>query len=68
MNVEYRRKAFYRFLLIKKTERSDSTLRNSAVRYSIFCGSLFSLATKAASLTIKKPCHFGVVSHEAPGS
>jgi hypothetical protein len=25
---------------------------------------MFSLATKAASLTIKKPCHFGVVSHE----
>jgi len=25
----------------KKTERSDSILRNSAVWYSIFCGSLF---------------------------
>jgi hypothetical protein len=24
----------------QKTERSDTTLRNSAVRYSIFCGSL----------------------------
>ena len=24
----------------KRTERSDSTLRHSAVRYSIFCGSL----------------------------
>jgi hypothetical protein len=41
LKSEYRRKAFYRFLLIKKTERSDSTLRNSAVRYSVFCGSLF---------------------------
>ena len=30
---------FYLFYL--KTKRSDSTLRHSAVRYSIFCGSLF---------------------------
>jgi hypothetical protein len=41
MNIEYRRKEFYRFLLIQKTERSDSILHDSAVRYSIFCGSLF---------------------------
>jgi hypothetical protein len=27
--------------ILKKMERSDSTLRHSAVRYSIFCGSLF---------------------------
>jgi hypothetical protein len=27
--------------ILKKAEQSDSTLRNSAVRYSIFCGSLF---------------------------
>jgi hypothetical protein len=40
-NVEYRRKEFYRFLLIQKTEHSDSILHDSAVRYSIFCGSLF---------------------------
>ncbi|MGB9437539.1 MAG: hypothetical protein WCB15_06325, partial [Desulfobacterales bacterium] len=33
------------------------------IRYSIFCGSLFNPAAKAASLIIKKPCHFGVVSH-----
>ena len=37
MNIEYRRKAFYRFLLIKKKEHSASILRNSAVRNSIFC-------------------------------
>src|SRR5210317_506680 len=48
-NNEYRRKAFYRFLLIKKTERSDSTLSNSAVRYSIFCGSLLSPAVGCQS-------------------
>jgi hypothetical protein len=34
------------------------------IRYSIFCGSLFSPAAKAASLIIKKQCHFGVVSYE----
>ena len=56
-NIECRRKAFYRFLLIKRTERSDSTLRNSAVRCLI-------KAIEVASLIIKKPCHFGVVSHE----
>ena len=33
MNVECRRNEF---CLSKKAERSDSTLRNSAVRYSIF--------------------------------
>jgi len=35
----------------------------------LFCGSLLNLAAKAACLIIKKPCHFGVVSHEwiAPG-
>jgi hypothetical protein len=38
-NIECRRNVFY--LFYKKMERSDSTLRNSAVRYSIFCGSLF---------------------------
>jgi len=35
-----------------------------AVRYSIFCGSLFSPAAKAANLILNKPCHFGVVSYE----
>jgi hypothetical protein len=43
-------KEFYRFLLIQKTERSESILHDStrlsssqaAVRYSILCGSLFS--------------------------
>ncbi|CAB1073460.1 hypothetical protein D1AOALGA4SA_1860 [Olavius algarvensis Delta 1 endosymbiont] len=33
-NVE----GMYSIYLIKKTERSDSTLRDSAVRYSRFCG------------------------------
>ena len=60
MNVECRRKEFYRFLLSKKTERSDSTLRHSAVRYSIFCGSQFN----PSRLIIKKPGHFGAVSYE----
>jgi len=48
-NVECRRKEFYRFLLIQKTERSDSILHDSAVRYSIFCGSLFSPAASCQS-------------------
>jgi len=34
------------------------------IRYSIFCGSLFSPASKAARLIIKKPRHFGEVSYE----
>jgi len=29
------------FVYFKKKERSETILRNSAVRYSIFCGSLF---------------------------
>jgi hypothetical protein len=50
-NVECRRKEYYRFLflLIQKTERSDSILHDSAVRYSIFCGSLFSPAASCQS-------------------
>ena len=63
MNIECRRNVFYQFY--KKIERSETTLRNSAVRYSIFCGSLFGPASEAASFIIKKPCHFGVVSYEA---
>jgi hypothetical protein len=51
---------FYRFL-IKNTERSETTLHNSAVRYSaVRC---LIQAIEAASLIIKKLCHFGVVSH-----
>jgi len=38
MNIECRRNEF---CLFKKTERSETTLQNSAVRYSLFCGSLF---------------------------
>ena len=34
--------AMYSVHLIKKAERSDSILHNSAVRYSIFCGLLLS--------------------------
>jgi hypothetical protein len=40
MNVECRSKVFCLFYK-KMTEQSDSALRHSAVRYSIFCGSLF---------------------------
>jgi hypothetical protein len=35
-NIEVKYSIFF-----KRTERSDSSLRHSAVRYSIFCGSLF---------------------------
>jgi hypothetical protein len=38
-----RRELLCRTVYFKKTEQSDSTLRHSAVRYSIFCGSLFQL-------------------------
>jgi hypothetical protein len=33
----------YPVYFIKKNEQSETTLRNSAVRYSKFCGSLFGL-------------------------
>jgi len=36
-NIEVRYLVYF-----KKTEQSETTLRHSAVRYSIFCGSLFS--------------------------
>ncbi len=36
-NVE----GMYSVYFVKKTEQSESILRNSAVRYSTFCGSLF---------------------------
>jgi hypothetical protein len=49
MNVEYRRKAFYRFLVIKKTERSDSNLRNSAVRLPV-------VMSAASTLTLLFAC------------
>jgi hypothetical protein len=42
-------KEFNRFLLIQKTERSDSILHDFAVRCSIFCGSLFSPAAGCQS-------------------
>jgi hypothetical protein len=42
MNVECRRNVFY--LFYKKIERSETILRNSAVRYSLFCGSLLNQA------------------------
>jgi len=31
----------YSVNFMKKNEQSETTLRNSAVRYSLFCGSLF---------------------------
>jgi len=82
MNVEYRRKAFYRFLLIKKTERSlrlvgvlaptprRATPSFEILRFDIRYSAVrcFILAIEADSLIIKKPCHFGVVSYEASGS
>ncbi len=46
MNIEKKHSARRELLcptvfFIKMTEQSETTLRNSAVRYSIFCGSLF---------------------------
>ena len=50
----------YSAYFIKKTERSDSILHDSAVRYSIFCGSLFSPAASCQSgqFNQKKNCIF----------
>ncbi len=50
----------YRFLLVQKTERSDSILHDSAVR----CLILTPLARKVVSLIIEKPSHFGVALYE----
>ncbi len=36
---------------IKRTEQSETTLRNSAVRHSIFCGLLFNLETYTICLS-----------------
>jgi hypothetical protein len=44
MNIECRRKEFYRLQKIQKIERSDSILRNSLFDILRFCGSLFSPA------------------------
>jgi len=63
-NIEHRMNVF---CLFKKDFAKRFHPSKFDIRYSIFCGSLFSPATKAASLTIKKPCHFGVVSYEASG-
>ena len=49
--------------VLKKISRSDSILRHSIIdnRYSaVRC---FIQAIEAASLIIKKPCHFGLVSY-----
>jgi hypothetical protein len=66
----------YSAYFIKKTERSDSILHDStrlsssqaAVRYSIFCGSLFSPAASCQSgqFNQKKNCIFVIneVSYE----
>jgi hypothetical protein len=51
-NVEGRYTVYF-----KKTERSETLLRNSAVRCLI-------QAIEAASLIIKKTCHFGRVSYK----
>jgi hypothetical protein len=48
MNIECRRKEFY--LIYKKIERSETTLRNSAVRYSIFCSSLLDHAESQTNI------------------
>ena len=59
----------YSVYFYKKMERSDSTLRNSifVIRYSADRCSARLPATKAASLIIKIPCHFGVVSYKVSG-
>jgi hypothetical protein len=40
--------------ILKKTEQSDSTLRHSAVRYSIFCGSLVLKLIKRSVINIRR--------------
>ena len=43
----------YGLLILKKSERSDSALRHSHIRYSIFCGSLFPIFFSKCSLIPK---------------
>ena len=71
MNVEHRisnieHRIMYSIYFYKKMERSDSTLRHSifVIRYSAVRCSARLPAAKAASVIIKKPCHFGVVSYK----
>ena len=52
------------FSLFKKDFAKRCHPSKFDIRYSMFCGSLFNPASKAARLIVKKPCHFGVVSHE----
>ncbi len=54
--------------LLQKIERSDSTLRYSAVLYSIFCGSLFNTVQAIEALVrIQKETTTYGVSYEAAG-
>jgi hypothetical protein len=59
MNIECRilKEGILSIFINYKAERSDSTLRHSAVRCLI-------QANEAGSLIIKKWCHFGVVTYE----
>jgi hypothetical protein len=45
-NVEYRMSKEGILSFVKTAEQSESTLRDSAVRYSKFCGSLFKKTSK----------------------
>ena len=51
----------YSVYFLKSTEQSETSLRNSAVRYSIFCGWLFNIAL------LKKLFYYGPAPfHMAP--
>ena len=52
MNIACRRNVF--FLFYKKIERSETNLRNSAVRYSKFYGSLFNSGHRSGQFNHRK--------------
>ena len=58
-NVEVR----YSVYFMKMRERSDTTLRHSAVRYSIFCGSLFKSDPAIEAVDLYKWIHRSTESH-----
>ena len=54
----------YSVYFIKKTEQSETILRNSAVRYSIFCGSLFKSDSAIETIDcFRNTTFFGVIGN-----
>ena len=64
MNVECRRDVFCLFKKRLSAAKPSFDILRFDIRYSAVRCSARPPAARAASLIIKKPCHFGVVSYE----